>query len=119
MYNPNKVTELLKVRGIKNKQLLAYFGYNEKGGLLQSIQGDIRASKLEKIADFFGVPIDVFFDRDIETSGAGKSVLSMSSNDTYASKSIEREKLFQALLDEKDRRIALLEDMVELLKKQG
>lgn len=60
MYNPLKIAQLLKERELKSKDLMEYIGYKVQGGLIHSVGGDIRASKLEKIADFFGVPIDTF-----------------------------------------------------------
>lgn len=113
MYNPKKIGDLLQQRGLKNKQLLVHLGYNERSGLLQSVSGDIRVSKIERIADFFGVPIDTFFDREKEIP------MTETANGISPRKlAEEREQALRNLLKEKDQRIALLEDMVSMLKAQ-
>lgn len=114
MYNPKKIEDLLRQRGLKNKQLLIHLGYNERGGLLQSVSGDIRVSKLEKIADFFGLPIDTFFDRNIKLGSQDERIPSGTADPVNIA--YEREQSLRDLLKEKDRRIQLLEEMVEMLK---
>lgn len=113
MYNPLKIAQLLKERELKSKDLMEYIGYKVQGGLIHTVGGDIRASKLEKIADFFGVPIDTFFDRQCEVPGA-VTVVGISPRKIAE----EREQSLRDLIKEKDRRIALLEEMVEILKSQ-
>ncbi len=113
MYNPNKINELLEESGASKKQLLDYMGKNWNGSLKNIITGDIRVSKLEKIADFFGVPVDAFFDREpanfgLRIGGARNNVHHFSvGSDTQA---------LQQLIDEKDKRIKVLEEMIEILK---
>lgn len=114
MYNPKKIEDLLQQRGLRNKQLLIHLGYNERSGLLQSVSGDIRVSKLEKIADFFGVPMDTFFDRDIKSGSQDERVTKGKADSVNIA--YEREQSLRDLLKEKDRRIQLLEEMVEMLK---
>lgn len=113
MYNPQKVIDLLKTTGATNKALLDYMGKNWNGSLKAIISGDIRVSKLEKIADFFGVPVDEFFDR--EQSVNGVLVGGVRNNVHHFSVKTDPAAL-QALIDEKDKRIKLLEDMIVLLK---
>ena len=113
MYNPQKVIDLLKTTGATNKALLDYMGKNWNGSLKAIISGDIRVSKLEKIADFFGVPVDEFFDR--EQSVNGVLVGGVRNNVHHFSVKTDPAAL-QALIDEKDKRIKLLEDMIALLK---
>lgn len=113
MYNPLKIEQLLRERGLKNKTLLEYLGYKVQGGLIQAVSGDIRVSKLEKISDFFGVPVDTFFDRECEANGT--ITAGGISPRTIAD---EREQALRDLLKEKNQRIALLEDMVAMLKAQ-
>lgn len=125
MYNPQKVRELLFDLRIKNKDLLNYLGKNWNGDLEHVITGDIRVSKIEKIADFFGVPIDFFFDRDsanngVIVGGVGNRVHHFSVNPDKAA----REKLEASLAEkdtliaEKDKRIKSLEEIIDLLKSQ-
>ncbi len=113
MYNPQKVLDLLKTRCVSQKELLDYMGKNWNGSIKGIITGDIRVSKLEKIADFFGVPVDEFFDR--EQSVNGVLVGGVRNNVHHFSVKADPAAL-QALIDEKDKRIKLLEDMVALLK---
>lgn len=113
MYNPQKVIDLLKMSGTTNKALLDYMGKNWNGSLKGIISGDIRVSKLEKIADFFGVPVDEFFDREPRVNGV--MVGGVRNNVHHFSVRPDPDAL-QALIDEKDKRIKLLEDMVALLK---
>lgn len=115
MYNHLKVIELFEKRGIRRKDLMEYLGKNYAGSLEQLVQGDIRASKLEKIADFLCVPIDTFFDREDSNYGVNIGGVKSHVHDfqiNNATKSME------ALIEEKDKRIQLLEDMVSMLKAQ-
>lgn len=113
MYNPQKVIDLLKSTGTTNKALLDYMGKNWNGSIKGIITGDIRVSKLERIADFFGVPVDEFFDRNssvngVMVGGVRNKVHHFSVRTDTAS--------LQALIEEKDKRIKVLEEMVALLK---
>lgn len=115
MYNYQKIIDLLKDNNIKSKTLLQAIGKNWNGSVEAVIKGDIRVSKLEKIADFFGVPIDTFFDREtsnngVSVSGTSNRVHNFTVNNHYDVKSL------QTLLEEKDKRIKTLEDMIEILK---
>lgn len=123
MYNPQKVIDLLQSSGAKNRDLLDFMGKNWNGSVAQVINGDIRVSKLEKIADFFGVPVDYFFDRDqdnfhLKIGGVLNHIhdfhIGPGAENTGAMARILKEK--EALIIEKDKRIELLEDMVEFLK---
>lgn len=114
MYNPQKVIDLVNEAGVSNKTLLDYLGKNWNGSLISIIKGDIRVSKLEKIADFFGVSIDEFFDRDPAVNGV--RVGGVRNNVHHFNVNTETAAL-QQLVEEKDKRIALLEDMVAMLKK--
>lgn len=116
MYNPRKIIELVEANNVRYKELLNYLGKNWNGSLLAVIKGDIRVSLLEKIADFFGVPVDTFFDREcqnncVSVGGTQNLVHHFSINSDNSSI-----KHLELLLEEKDKRIKLLEDYVELLK---
>ncbi len=65
MYNGNKIAELLKERKLKQSALAEYVTGNSRRQIKRFTEGNPTASTLEKIADFFQVPIDVFFDREI------------------------------------------------------
>ncbi|TFU93938.1 hypothetical protein E4T81_04925 [Barnesiella sp. WM24] len=119
MYNPQRVIDLLNERGLKKKQLISFMKYNEKVGLTQAISGDVRASKLEKMADFLGVPIDAFFDRTVQTEPNQTPAYSGVDDGNALMVIHEREKNLRSLLEEKDKRIAVLEDLVAMLKGSG
>lgn len=121
MYNPGKIYELLRERGLKQKDLLEYLGKAWNGSAKMIVNGNIKVDKLESIADFFGVSIDTFFERttsippacDVDgvmVNGTGhqlRNVQVRNGNETQA---------YQSLLDEKDKRIDTLQEMVRLLK---
>lgn len=66
MYKGEIIKELLSESGHNAKELLEAMGLNPKYNSIQRfINGNPTAETLEKIADFFQCPIDVFFERDI------------------------------------------------------
>ena len=64
MYNGNIIRQLLVERNIPNKELLRYLGTEANASLAQIINGNPTVKRLEKVADFFGVSMDVFFERE-------------------------------------------------------
>lgn len=125
MYNPQKIKELISEAGIKNNELLKYLGKNWNGSIDYVINGDIRVSKIEKIADFFGVPIDTFFERDssnpgVVVGGKGNRVhhFSVNSNVVALEKLEALVKEKETLIEEKEKRIKVLEEFNESLKRQ-
>lgn len=121
MYNPQKIKDLLKERGLRGKDLLQYLDCGANGSISQVIARGIRVDRLEKIADFFGVPIDTFFDRaddasrysvngGFQVNGNGHNLQNVSVGD------LGKTKMLEALLAEKDKRISVLEEMVALLR---
>lgn len=113
MFNPQIVRDMIKHRGLKNVELLRGLGKTWNGSLDLLLKGDIRVSKIEQIADFFGVPIDTFFDRDpsvkIVYPGLG---IDKAEEERLAAEN----QALQALLEEKDKRIKVLEEIVDLLR---
>ena len=108
MYNGNIIKQLLKERNIPNKELLKYLGYDGEGGntsLTQIINGNPTVKRLEPVADFFKVPIDIFFHCDVEVN----------SEATLET----RIELLERLLEERSKRIETLEKMVEILESQS
>ncbi len=65
MYNGEKIKDLLRERHIKASALSEYIYGDSRRSLHKFIKGNPTVSHIEKIADFFQVPIDVFFDREI------------------------------------------------------
>lgn len=107
MFNGNKISILLKASGIKSQDLLDALGIkNANGSISQIVNGNPTAKRLEAIADFFGVPIDTFFERNIKPT-----ILQPISHSEQSVSSSAEIPLYDRLLDEKDKRIELLERM--------
>ncbi len=122
MYNGQKIRELLKNKKIKNKELISGVGWSGNSQLKQVIEGDPKVSTLEKVADFFGVPMDTFFERSVPISGghnhvvgSGNNVSSIFIGDIQLQ---ERIRSLETLLEEKDKRIAVQEEIANLLREQ-
>lgn len=117
MYNGQVINVLLKERGLRAKDLLEHLQLQSNGSITSLVKGNPTAERLEKIADFFDVPIDTLFQR---AKNYGYNVIGNSNN--VASITIgELKGKAQAqsrIIEEKDKRIALLEDMIALLKQQ-
>ena len=64
MYNGNVIKQLLLDKKVTNKELLRYLGTEANASLAQIVNGNPTVKRLEKVADFFGVSMDVFFDRE-------------------------------------------------------
>lgn len=118
MYNPQRVIELIESSGMQKKELLDYMGKNWNGSVEAVIKGDIRVSKLEKIADFFGVPVDTFFDREQPNNGVSVGGVRNRVHHFSVGLSASERKQFETLIAEKDGRIADLQDTVKILKRQ-
>ena len=117
MYNGQIINALLKQQGKKKKDLLEALGVNYGGSIRPFVEGNPTVGKLEAIADFFGVSMDTFFIRDKKPS---ISVIGNSNNVACVTiKGLEeRNEHLHMLIEEKDKRIALLESMNELLQKE-
>lgn len=117
MYNGQIINALLKQHGKKKKDLLDALGVNYGGSIRPFITGNPSVGKLEAIADFFGVSMDTFFIREKKPS---ISVVGNSNNVACVTiKGLEeRNEHLALLLEEKDKRIALLESMNDLLQKE-
>ena len=109
MYNGNHIKELLAYTGRTNKELLLYLGVEGNSSITQLTKGNPTANKLEKIADFFDVPVDDFF---IRNQGISRS--KDSTEDANHLK--EKIKLLEQLLSQKNKIIELLEEKIEARK---
>ena len=117
MYNGQVINVLLKERGLRAKDLLEHLQLQSNGSITSLVRGNPTAERLEKIADFFDVPIDALFQR---SKSYGYNVVGNSNHVANITIGALRGKAksLEQIIVEKDKRIALLEDMVELLKKQ-
>lgn len=109
MYNGNIIRQLLVERNIPNKELLRYLGTEANASLVQIVNGNPTVKRLEKVADFFGVSMDVFFEREKPF----KAYPSARGDNEQQYK--EKIALLERLLEEKDKRILLLEQMNQLV----
>lgn len=109
MYNGQIIKQLLVEKNIPNKELLNYLGTEANSSLSQIVNGNPTVKRLEKIADFFGVSMDVFFEREKPFKAYPST--HRDSEQQYKDKIA----LLERLLEEKDKRILLLEQMNQLL----
>ena len=109
MYNGNVIKQLLLDKKVTNKELLRYLGTEANASLAQIVNGNPTVKRLEKVADFFGVSMDVFFDREKPFKACPSDHVD---NELQYK---ERIALLERLLEEKDKRIALLEQMNQLV----
>lgn len=115
MYNGQVISVMLKERGLRAKDLLDYLQIKSNGSLSALVHGNPTAERLEKIADFFEVPIDSLFSR---SKSFGYNVVGNRNNVGYVTigELRGRNEGLEKIIEEKDKRIALLEEMVTLLK---
>lgn len=127
MYNGHIIKHLLEANKIPNKELLSYLGYEGPGSssaMKQLTEGNPTVKRLEPVADFFKVSMDVFFNRSIEYKpvnnhvvgngnavGTGNSVVTPQENENLL-----KIEALQRLIEEKDKRIETLELLVSVLK---
>lgn len=65
MYNGTIIKVLLEESGHKAKELLMALGLDpNRNSVMQIVKGNPSVSRIEEIANFFNVPVDVFFERD-------------------------------------------------------
>lgn len=109
MYNGNVIKQLLLDKKVTNKELLRYLGTEAYASLAQIVNGNPTVKRLEKVADFFGVSMDVFFEREKPFKAYPSA---HGDNEQQYKEKIE---LLERLLEEKDKRILLLEQMNQLV----
>lgn len=109
MYNGNIIKQLLLDKKVTNKELLRYLGTEANASLAQIVNGNPTVKRLEKVADFFGVSMDVFFEREKPFKAYPSA---HGDNEQQYKEKIE---LLERLLEEKDKRILLLEQMNQLV----
>lgn len=109
MYNGNVIKQLLLDKKVTNKELLRYLGTEANASLAQIVNGNPTVKRLEKVADFLGVSMDVFFEREKPFKAYSSA---HGDNEQQYKEKIE---LLERLLEEKDKRILLLEQMNQLV----
>ena len=115
MFNPTKINELLQQRKISKSEFLSLiFGKGHHS--FTRLNADIRVSTLEKIADYFNLPLEYFFDNRPTHDGVTINGNRNSFGSVNVNSILESNEHYKAMLAEKDERIKLLEGMIELLK---
>lgn len=116
--NVHKILDLKEKQGLKDKDLLHAIG--RRGTSVKHLffrngePRNVSAETLEKIADVLGVSIDEFFDRAIPNSGVIVSGSSIIGN--RITQNVSDHQHLKELMAEKDKRIALLEQLIEVLQ---
>lgn len=100
MYNGKVIRELLSVRRKKLKDLREYLGATGNTTVLNIINGNPSASRLEEVADFFQVSMDTFFVREFQPE------------------QVENIEFYKKIIEEKDARIQVLEKYIKALEKE-
>ena len=119
MYNGVIIKDLLKQQGKKSKDLLAALEVNSNGSISQLVKdANPTAKRLEIIADFLDIPIDALFIREHQHNGYnvvgnGNHVANITIG-TLKGKLKDQ----QQIIAEKDKRIQLLEEMLEMYRER-
>lgn len=119
MYNGRRIDDLIVSHGVTKSTLCESLGFNSGSQLRQIIHGNPTAKTLEKIADYFSVSLDFFFDRSVNYTSTEGEIPALedskySNNDLLA----EKLKAAQDVIAEKDRHISTLERMVTILSEE-
>ncbi len=121
MFNGLKINNLIDRSGITKVTLFTAIGLSKKG-LDDIISGTHapRVTILESIADYFKVPMDYFFDREVDCSGIniGHQVKGNGNNvsgDITLSECRKEIEHLKSLLEEKERIISEKERTIQIL----
>lgn len=120
MFISQKIYELIEKNGVTQRDVVRIIRGeegNDRCGLNQIVNRDVRVSTLEKIADYFNVSMDYFFDREVEVSGVMVAGEGNQIRDITVNQRSEADVL-RELIAEKDKRIELLEDVIDILRKR-
>ena len=105
MFIPSKIEQLIIDNKLTKKSFCEKVSISVQG-LDNILKGaDLGSSKLERIADFFKLPIDYFFDRDINV-------------DNSLGHHVNGNGKLRLLIKEKEERIKDKDEMIALLKQQ-
>lgn len=129
MYNGLIIEELLDSRKIQKKIILDYLEIPRDGGgtaLKQIITGNPTVKRLEPVADFFQVSMDIFFNRKVPFTSLGSNVVgngnAVGNGNTIMTPAENEYKMkieaLERLLEEKEKRIETLETLVQVLQER-
>lgn len=111
MYNGKVIKELLAINGKRTNDLLDYLGSSSRATVSQLMKGNPTVKKLEMVADFFGVSMDVFFEREIKPEDKSRKI-----SETEYLKELLKAK--DEIIQEKNLTIRVLEDLNRVLRSQ-
>lgn len=111
MYNGKVIKELLAINGKRTNDLLEYLGCRSRATASQLMTGNPTVKKLEMVADFFGVSMDVFFEREIKPEDKRRKI-----TETEYLKELLKAK--DEIIAEKNLTIRVLEDLNRVLSDQ-
>lgn len=114
MYNGSVIKELLAKNSKKGKDLLDYLGSTSRTTIVQLVNGNPTVRKLEQVADFFGVSMDVFFIRGFIANGNDKDKLGAQERKALLDLISAKDQI----IEDKDRTIRLLENYINEIKKE-
>lgn len=109
MYNGPVIREMLEARGLKASDLLMAITDGNSGSkrsLHSVVNGNPTAKTLEAVADYFKVPLDALFKREVEFEEADVSA-QLEAKVSSLKTEVE---LYKKLLEEKERTILVLLD---------
>lgn len=79
MYNGLIINQLLFNRKIKKNRLIEHLK-TSASGMESIIGGNPTVKKLEPVADFFGVSMDIFFEREVSFTKEGNNIGTVNGN---------------------------------------
>lgn len=112
MYNGKVIKELLAINGKRTNDLLDYLGCRSRATVSQLMNGNPTVKKLEKVADFFGVSMEIFFEREIKPEDFSRKI-----SETEYLKELLKAK--DEIIAEKNLTISVLEDLNRVLRSQN
>lgn len=123
MYNGIVIEHLLRERHLRKKDLISALGWTSVSQLKSVMFKNPTANTLEKIADYFGVTIDTFFNREVENVDDIKMKeernappLPVENYVIINERLMEQLDSARDLLKEKDKRIETLEKLIAMLE---
>ena len=119
MYNGKVIKDLIRQSGLQQNEVLKKLNWGPSK-LKSVVNGNPTVNSLEQIANFLNVSMDVFFIRDILTSGNNVVGNSNTVGNLIVGDIQIKERLIacEALIAEKDKRIELLESIRKSFEKK-
>ena len=120
MFKPEKLYALIKQKELSNKEFFDKVKISPQAWRNTCSGGDIGIRKVERIADYFGLSIEYFFDRD-QSGSVGHNVngiLNNVSGNIITGRYETEISYLKQLVEEKERTIQLLLNSKNAVQKQ-